>query len=100
MKINVEIEVEDKQIISCICQRADHLTPAIFVDPQTFRAMRKFRKKSIIELAGLTGLHRNTIGYIDRGEINEARFSTLSKIANALDCELHVSLIPYESENK
>ncbi|MEN6623833.1 MAG: helix-turn-helix transcriptional regulator [Smithella sp.] len=100
IKINVEVEPISGSILNCTCKKSDHLKSEILLGFETFRRMRKTRNLSINKVAEITGLHRNTVGYIDRGEIDEAKLSTLTKIANALDCELRISLIPYESEEK
>ena len=60
--------------------------------------VRKIRKVTIGELAKKTGINRNTISGILHGDaINNAKISTLSKIAHALNCELRIELKPFET---
>lgn len=48
---------------------------------------RKRKRMSQETLAELSGLHRNTIGCIERGEY-DAALSSVAKIATALNCTL------------
>lgn len=50
---------------------------------RNIRAARQKQNMSQEKLATLTGLHRNTIGKYERGQIN-ARFYTLIDVARAL----------------
>jgi len=65
---------------------------------QLLRQVRKIRGLSIIELSGISGIHRNTISGIENGDgIMSARLSTLCKITHALNCDLRIELKPFET---
>ena len=61
------------------------------------KAVRKIRKMSLSDVAETSGVNRNTVGAIERGDaINAARLETLCSIARALRCDLRIELVPYE----
>ena len=62
-----------------------------------FKAVRKARGLSILEVSKISGIHRNTIGRIENGNtINSATLSTLASIAHAINCDLRIELVPFE----
>lgn len=61
------------------------------------KAVRKIRGMTILQVAEMSGVNRNTIGEIENGNaINAARLNTLCSIARALKCDLRIELVPYE----
>lgn len=66
--------------------------PILIKFGQRVRALRKERDLSQEQLAELTGLHRNYVGMIERGERNPS-LSNIEKFSKAFDVELHILFI-------
>ena len=78
----------------------DNILLAIASETNTaslLKAVRKSRKMSVLEVSEKSGVNRNTIREIEKGNaINKARLNTLCSIAKALKCDLRIELKPYE----
>lgn len=57
---------------------------------------RREKKMTIVELSKKTGVSRNTISEIENSKARPT-ICTLAAIGNALECELDVTLMPWES---
>jgi transcriptional regulator with XRE-family HTH domain len=58
---------------------------------QRVRQLRKKRGLNQSQLAEITGLHKNYIGMVERGERNPSLIN-ISKIAKGLDVSIHILL--------
>lgn len=68
---------------------------------ELLREVRKIRKLTILEVSEKSGINRNTISAIEKGNaINRSSLTTLSKIAHAINCDLRIELIPFERFTK
>ena len=74
----------------------DALTRALAVQVAAERARRGLTQT---ELATLTGTTQSAVARLERGT-RPPRLDTLLRIANALDCELEVTLRPRTIERK
>ena len=54
--------------------------------------IRRVRMITRVELAKLTGIDRSRIGKIERKQLKDMTFWTISKLADALDYEFQISL--------
>lgn len=59
-----------------------------------FFVLRHKHRFTVLELSKRAGVHRNTITRVEAGKFDSANVSTLQAIANALDCEVELSLKP------
>lgn len=61
------------------------------------RGVRKARGLTILQVAAKTGLHRNYVSSIERGDkINSASLTAIAKIAHALGCVMQIQFYPFE----
>lgn len=64
---------------------------------ELLRNVRKARGLTILQVSEKTGLHRNYISSIERGDkINSASIMAIAKIVHAIGCDLRISFKPFE----
>jgi predicted DNA-binding mobile mystery protein A len=62
------------------------------------RAIRESLGMSSTQLAKRLGITKQSLGRIEKNEISGAvTIETLKRVANALDCDLHIALVPRTS---
>ncbi len=66
------------------------------IDGAKLRSLRTHRFLSREELAGMTGLHRDHIGRLERNELEDSRLPTIRKLAEALGVDPHELVQPEE----
>ena len=62
---------------------------SVKIDGAKLRRLRTNRFISRVELAEMTGLHRDHIGMLEREDVEDSRLPTIRKLAEALEVDPH-----------
>jgi DNA-binding Xre family transcriptional regulator len=62
---------------------------SVKIDGAKLQRLRTNRFISRVELAEMTGLHRDHIGRLEREDVEDSRLPTIRKLAEALEVDPH-----------